>query len=137
MSKTTWIALLSMAVVPTFAFADDWKDESGRLKHYYERTWGEPLEEKPAWARGRGYWDGNYGLTPPWHRPYQLPEGYYRSYAPAPNWRGDRDGSFDRREDFKNRMQDRRERFKERRTEQLERQNQARERQLKPYGYLR
>ncbi len=110
MSKTTWITLLSIAVLPGFAVSDDdWQGGSRRLRLYYERSWGEPLGEGPAWARDRGYWDGNYGTTPPWYRTHQLPAGYYHSYAPAPNWRGDRDDN-DRRQDYLNRLQDRRER---------------------------
>ena len=139
MSKTTWIALLSLAVLPVVASAQDRQDANGPVRPSYERSWGEPLEEKPAWARGRGYWDRRdpYGVTPPWYEPFQLPDGYYRSYAPAPNWRGDRETYDGRREAFKDRMQDRRERLKDRRGDQLQRMQNERERQLNPYRYVR
>jgi hypothetical protein len=127
-----------MMALPMLASADDLRGGNQRIRPYYERNWGEPLRDPPEWTRGRGYWDDSgYGVTPPWYRVYQLPDGYYQSYAPAPNWRGDRDGVIDRREAFKNRMQDRRNLLKDRRDVELQRQRDARDRQTRPYQYVR
>lgn len=111
MSKTTWIALLSFAVLPGFGFGDD-RDETGRIKPYYERTWGEPLRQEPGWTKGRGYWDKDvpYGATPPGYRSHRLPVGYRHSYNPPPNWRGDPGGTFDPLEARRERLKDLRER---------------------------
>jgi hypothetical protein len=91
MRTTLASMLITIAIVPTVAFADPWKDESGHGRGRGKGAWH---GETPGWARGRGYWDGHFRYAPPpppyhgaWYGDawrYAPPPVEYRLYAVPP-----------------------------------------------------
>lgn len=127
MNMRFWMTLFTITVLPGLAFADDWKDESGKGRGG-PPPWAGKGGEPPDWARGKGVWDGHFKRGgPPVYAPDMLrppiwsDHRFYPQDAPpvpyAPGWVGDP-------EDYRERLKDMRERERE---ALLERQEQRRE----------
>lgn len=140
MHKSIWITVLSFAILPAFASADDdWKEEW----RHRGRFGGAPV-----WSGGHSYWGGQfqqrapiYGRSPfvggygnYWRPRFAPPQRAYPPYGP-PRWRGDwdEDDYEDWQEEWEERREDQREEYEDWLEERRERLEELRERQREFY----
>ncbi len=124
LSKKAWTGVLGLAIVPSLAFADPWKDESRRRREHYPPGWGQRYHEPPRGSYWRYEWPGYEPMPPP--------------YYPPP-WVRDRDDDDDddRWEDYREWLKERREREREAYKEWRERMKELRERERERYKWWR
>ena len=86
MKMRFWMALAAVALMPTVALTDDWKDESGKGRGAPPPWAGGP----PPWAgRGEGppLWPGRGGEPPDWARGRGVWDGHFKHGRPPVSWR--------------------------------------------------